>query len=416
MRTFIAVICALLLAGGEMIVCASEAPQAATPAQQESTTLPNEQLDSLVAPIALYPDPLLAQTLVASTYPLEIIQLQQWLAKNPRLKDKALTDAVQKQDWDPSVQAMATFSDLVRELADNIKWTTDLGNAFLAQQKDVMDAVQRMRVKAKNKGNLKSTEQQTVETKVVESQPVIVIEQASPEVVYVPSYDPMMMYGAAPYPYPPMAYPPGYVAGRALAFGAGVAIGAAWGGGGWGYNSGWGGNNNVYVNHNNTFVNNSNRQNFNNQNINRGSNQGPRGGNNSWQHNPQHRGGAPYSNGATAKKFGGTTRGDSMSNRQASARQNTAGAGSRPQAGTMDRGGSSGFGGGGGGGDRVGNRSVSPSSNSRNSSAFGSGGMNGSSARASSSRGSSSMSGGSRASGGGSRGGGSRGGGGGRRR
>src|SRR5262249_35300070 len=104
-----------------------------------------EKLDSLVAPIALYPDPLLAQTLAASTYPLEVIQLQQLIANNKYLKDQALADAVGEQPWDPSVQAMAAFPDVVKLLSDNIAWMTDLGNAFLAQQADVMDAVQRMR-------------------------------------------------------------------------------------------------------------------------------------------------------------------------------------------------------------------------------------------------------------------------------
>src|SRR2546429_8561838 len=163
----------------------------AAPAE-EAPKIPNDQLDSLVAPIALYPDPLLAQTLAASTYPLEIIQLQQWLLKNPGLKDKALADAVAKQSWDPSIQAMAGLPDVVKRLADDIQWTTDLGNAFLAQQNDVMDAVQRMRKKAQDSGNLKSTEQQKVETKVIESKSVIVVEQANPQVVYVPSYDPVV--------------------------------------------------------------------------------------------------------------------------------------------------------------------------------------------------------------------------------
>src|SRR6185369_10778417 len=140
-------------------------------------------LESLVAPIALYPDPLLAQTLAASTYPLEIVQLQQWLAKNKSLKDKALADAVAKQPWDASVQSMAAFPDVVKRLGDDIQWTTDLGNAVLAQQSDVMDAVQRMRKKAQEKGSLKPTEQQKVETRVVESKTVIVIEQANPQVV-----------------------------------------------------------------------------------------------------------------------------------------------------------------------------------------------------------------------------------------
>ena len=114
---------------------------------------------------------MLAQTLAASTYPLEIIQLQQWLEKHKGLKDKALADAVAKESWDPSVQAMAALPDVVKRLADDIQWTTDLGNAFLAQQSDVMDAVQRMRKKAQDKGNLKSTEQQKVETRSSKTRP-----------------------------------------------------------------------------------------------------------------------------------------------------------------------------------------------------------------------------------------------------
>src|SRR5437660_8190542 len=174
---------------------------------EQAPTLPSGELDSLVAPIALYPDPLLAQVLASSTYPLEIVQLQQWLTKNKDLKDKASADAVQKQPWDPSIQSMAALRDVVKRLADDIGWTTDLGNAVLAQQSDVMDAVQRMRAKAQEKGNLKSTEQMKVETKTVENKNVIVIKQSKPEVVYVPSYDPVFVYGAPPYPYPPMAYP-----------------------------------------------------------------------------------------------------------------------------------------------------------------------------------------------------------------
>src|SRR6201987_1059532 len=130
--------------------------QAPSP-QDQAAKIPPDQLDSLVAPIALYPDSLLAQTLAASTYPLELIQLQQWLAKNPGLKDQALADAVLKERWDPSIQSLAGLPDVVKRLADDIQWTTDLGNAFLAQQSDVMDAVQRMRKKAQDTGNLKST-------------------------------------------------------------------------------------------------------------------------------------------------------------------------------------------------------------------------------------------------------------------
>ncbi len=435
-RELTAVVCIWALVPGYAV--AAQTQQATPPTEPAVVQLPPDQLDSLVAPIALYPDPLLSQALVASTYPLEIIQLQQWLAQHKDLKDKALADAVQKQDWDPSIQSLAALPDVVKLLAENIKWTTDLGNAFLAQQNDVMDAVQRMRKKAQDAGTLKSSEQQKVEVKTVESKQVIVVEQANPEVVYVPSYNPTVVYGAPVYAYPPIAYPPAgyYAAGMALSFGVGVAMGAFWGGGGWGYNCGWGGgNNNININNNNNFVNNSNRQNIGNgnrQNIgngNRAANQ-PARGNSSWQHNPQHRGGAPYSDRSLANKYGGTTRGDSMANRQANARQNQArqqpaggrdmsnrggGAGGRdmsnrdsgPSAGTrdMNRG---------GGGDRVGNRQVPNGPSSTNRSAFGGagGGMSGGQARASGSRGSSSM-GGSRGGGGG---GGRRGGGGGRRR
>jgi hypothetical protein len=436
---FTAIICSLLLCSASMPSVAQN--QAQPPADDQAAKIPNEQLDSLVAPIALYPDPLLAQVLAASTYPLEIIQLQQWLAQHKDLKDQALVDAVKKQDWDPTVQAMAPLPDVVKRLADDIKWTTELGNAVLAQESDVMDAVQRMRAKAQEKGNLKSSEQMTVETKVVENKQVIVVEQADPQVVYVPSYDPVVVYGAPVYPYPPIYYPPYYAGGVALAFGVGIAMGAAWGGG-WCCNSGWGGNNNININNNNNFINNGNRNNVGN----RPSQQPGRGGNSNWKHNGQHRGGAPYSNKGLANKYGGTTRGASISDRQSGARQQQSrqqgrasdraggggNAGGRQQGGVSNRasgggnaggrqqGGVSNRASGGGGGDRVGNRSVSGGGNSRGSGGFGggSGGYSGSSARSSSSRGSSSMGGGRSGGGGGGgrSGGGGRGGGGGRRR
>jgi hypothetical protein len=253
---------------------------------------------------------------VASTYPLEIIQLQQWMAQHKDLKGDALTTAVQKEDWDPSIQAMSVLPDAVKQLADNIKWTTDLGNAFLAQQADVMDAVQRMRMKAKNAGNLKSTEQQKVEVQTVESKTVVVIQQANPQIVYVPSYNPVVVYGPPVYPYPPIYYPPPgyYAAGVAIAFGVGIAIGAAYHGG-WGYGCGWG-HSSININVNNNYVSHYNRTNINNGNRVSHHNNGG-----TWQHNPQHRGGAPYSNRATATQYGGTTRGDSLASRQASARQ-----------------------------------------------------------------------------------------------
>jgi len=181
-RKCTAVLCAALLIPGEALLLA-ESQQPTGSAQTAAAKIPPDQLDSLVAPIALYPDPLLAQALAASTYPLEIIQLQQWLDRNKNLKDKALADAVAKQPWDPIVEALAGLPEVAKRLANDIQWTTDLGNAFLAQQSDVMDAVQRMRKKAEDKGNLKTTEQQKVETKVIENKSVIIVEQANPRVV-----------------------------------------------------------------------------------------------------------------------------------------------------------------------------------------------------------------------------------------
>ena len=279
----LAVVCAVALVPGDTLADPLLLQTASTPAPQQTTQtsatqaqsakIPADQLDSLVAPIALYPDPMLAQVLAASTYPLEIIQLQQWLSKNKGLKDKALADAVAKQPWDPSIQALAGLPDVAKRLADDIQWTTDLGNAFLAQQNDVMEAVQRMRQKAEGTGNLKSNEQQKVETKVVENQSVIVIEQANPQVVYVPSYNPTVVYGPPVYPYPPIYYPPPgyYAAGMAISFGIGVAMGAFWGGGGWGWGCGWGGNNNITINNNNNFNRNTNINGGNRVNGGRGS-------------------------------------------------------------------------------------------------------------------------------------------------
>lgn len=395
-----AICCAALLVPGEGLVLAQEAVQAAS-AEPAAPEISPEQLDSLVAPIALYPDPLLAQTLVASTYPLEIVQLQQWLAKNPDLKDEALADAVAKQPWDPSIQSMAAIPEVVKRLADDIQWTTDLGNAFLAQQGDVMDAVQRMRKKAQDNGALESNEQQKVETKVVEEKTVIVVEPANPEVIYVPSYSPVVVYGPAIYPYPPIYYPV-YPPGAAfVSFSFGVMVGAAfWGGSCCG--CGWGGND-VNINVNN---------NFNQINHNRG--QG--GGSGNWKHNPQHRGAAPYGDRATANQYGGSARGDSPGSRQQAGRQQ-AGAGDRAGSagvsdrsrggagaggpGTANRGGS-GVAGSGGGGDRIGSRDIPKSGGSRGGGAFSSGGgYSGNRARTSGARGASSM---------GSRGGASRGG------
>jgi len=160
----LALLCAFLIGPGDAFAYAALArtalPQAPAPAQTAAAApIPANQLDSLVAPIALYPDPMLAQVLAASTYPLELMQLQQWLARNSNLKDKALADAVAQQPWDPSVQAMAGLPEVVKMLTENIQWTTDLGNAFLAQQGDVMNGAQLMRQSAQTKGTCTSNGQ-----------------------------------------------------------------------------------------------------------------------------------------------------------------------------------------------------------------------------------------------------------------
>ena len=441
-RSLVSILCTILIVPGDILAYAPQQSSSSSSSSAAQTAkIPPEQLDSLVAPIALYPDPLLAQVLAASTYPLEIVLLQRWLEKNKSLKDKELADAVAKQPWDPSVQALAGLPDLVKRLGDDIQWTADLGNAFLAQQSDVMDAVQRMRAKAKDKGTLKNTEQQVVETKVIENKSVIVIEQANPQVVYVPSYDPVVVYGPAFYPYPPIYYPPYgyYAAGAAIAFGVGVAMGAFWGGG-WGWGCGWGGNN-ININNNNNFNRNSNINGGNRiSGGNRVSNLPARGGGglgggqSNWTHRPEHRGGTPYRDRATADRFGGTARGDSLSQRQSGARQQigrqggnlSSGLGSGGLSnraggtGVADRGRGTGLenraGGGGlgsrsgtGGADRIGSRDVSRTgAGDRSAFSGGSRGFSGSSARSSSSRGSSSF--GSRGGGGGgfSRGGGRR--------
>src|SRR5580693_59552 len=214
------VVCAaLLLAPNNALLRAQQPPELPPPNQ----TLAPNQLEDLVAPIALYPDPLVSQILVASTYPLELVQASQWLQRNPGLTGAAVTQAAQQQNWDPSIQALVVFPDLVKRLNQDITWTTNLGNAFLAQQPDVMDAVQRMRVKAEQGGKLPSTSQQTVTTTNNSGQPIIDIEPASPQVMYLPNYDPGYIWGPPLYyPYASWYYPP-FVGGGYFGFGLGIS-------------------------------------------------------------------------------------------------------------------------------------------------------------------------------------------------
>ncbi len=195
-----------------------------------------EELQRLVAPIALYPDSLVAQILAASTFPEEVVEADRWVQANPNLKGDELGKAVDQQPWDPSVKALAAFPAVLGNMDKNLSWTSSLGDAYYNQQQDVMDAVQFMRKKAQDAGNLKSTPQQNVTTQNDD----IDIEPADPDVVYVPAYDPWLVYG-----YPLVAWPgwypyPGiWFGGPYLSFGVGFGIGwfggFGWGWGHWGF-------------------------------------------------------------------------------------------------------------------------------------------------------------------------------------
>jgi hypothetical protein len=244
---------------------------------QQSASEPvfkQEELDQLAAPIALYPDPLVSQILIASTYPLEVVQADRFAKQNTSLKGDALTKALEAQTWDPSVKSLVNFPQVLTMMSEKLDWTQKLGDAFLAQQKAVMDTIQSLRAKAQAAGSLKTTKEQTV---IVE-QKIIKIEPASPQVIYVPAYNPTVVYGVWPYPASPpyYYYPPGYVAtATAFSFMAGAAVGAAWGYA-WGNCDYHGGN--VKYNYN---------QNINiNNNINRNvyANQVPASAQGNWQH------------------------------------------------------------------------------------------------------------------------------------
>jgi len=253
------------------------------------------ELEQILAPVALYPDDVLSQILMASTYPLEIVEADRWVKQNGSLKGDALAAALEKQKWDPSVKSLVNFPQVLAMMSDKLEWTSKLGNAFLSQQPDVMKAVQTLRQKAKDSGNLTTTKEQ----KVIVEKETIIIQPANPQVVYVPTYNPVVVYGAWPYPaYPPYYYyPPGYVAAAsAFSFAAGVAVGVAWGYA-WG-NCNWHGNTvNVNVNKNITINNNINRNVYAKQ---------YQGGSGAWQHDPSHRQGVAYPNTATAQRYGQT--------------------------------------------------------------------------------------------------------------
>jgi hypothetical protein len=212
--------------------------------QPPAPPLNPDQLQNLVAPIALYPDNLLSEILAASTYPIEVVEAQQWLQQNRGLKGQKLMDEAKKQNWDPSIQALIAFPDVLTRLNQDIRWTTDLGNAFLAQQADVMHAVQDLRMKAQANGKLQSTPQESVSTETENGQSAIQIQPVEPGVIYVPVYNPAWVWGPPVYGfYPPLFYPGldvgfSFLPGIDLGFYFGGGWGL-WGGFGWGWGPDW---------------------------------------------------------------------------------------------------------------------------------------------------------------------------------
>jgi hypothetical protein len=289
-------VCALLLIVGLLLTARTVSAQS-QPSGSQSTTYKPEELEALVAPIALYPDPVLSQVLMASTYPLEIVLAARWLKANPNIKGDAALKAVENESWDVSVKSLVAFPQVLEPMSDKLDWTQKLGDAFLADQNAVLDAVQRLRLKAHESGHLKSNEQQTVivEPATSTTSTIVKIEPANPEVIYVPAYDPYEVYGAWGYPYyppyywPPYpAYYPGYGPGAGIAWGIGFLIGAAIIG-----NIAWG-------NHPQPVNINVNKA----ANIDRNFDRSKVGADGGWQHDASHRKGVAYRDNATREKFG----------------------------------------------------------------------------------------------------------------
>jgi hypothetical protein len=290
MRVITSLMCMTFLMGTmPQTLHAQDTPAAASADDQTSSGAEDqgyssEQLDALLAPIALYPDPLLTQILMASTFSDEIPEANKWVQDpaHKSLTGDALDQALEAEDWDPSVKSLVPFPQVLETMSSNIDWTNQLGYAMSVQQSDVLASVQRLRKQAQDEGQLKSTEQQTVSTEGS----AIIIQPAQPNVVYVPSYNPTVVYGAWPYPaYPPVYYPPpyGYYPGAALAtglaFGAGIAITAGlfgWAGCGWNN-----GSVNVNVNRYNNINANRGQIKNSNWNANRSGNQANRSANRS---------------------------------------------------------------------------------------------------------------------------------------
>jgi hypothetical protein len=306
---------------------------AETQAQPQPAHFKPEEIEALVAPVALYPDSVLAQVLMASTYPLEIVHAARWVKANPNVKGDAAVKGVENQPWDVSVKSLVAFPQILEPMNDRLDWTQKLGDAFLSQEKDVLAAVQRLRARAQESGNLKSNEQQNV---IVEPAPapasggapatqtIVRIEPADPQVIYVPAYNPTVVYGAWSYPtYPPYYWPPppAYYPGAALATGFAWGVGLAAAGAifsdcNWG-----GGDVNINVNKAANIDRNFDRTKA-------------QGNGNRWQHDASHRQGVAYRDNATRQKYAGNVPG---ADARSQYRGRNTGAGTSERVGAADR-------------------------------------------------------------------------------
>jgi hypothetical protein len=305
----IAIASIVLALGSGSRSLAQKSPDSASgaPIQEAPSAISANELGNLVAPVALYPDALLSQVLVACTYPLEVVEAQQWLQQNRNLPNRELLTAAQQQNWDPSVQALVAFPDVLALLNQNIRWTTDLGNVFLAQQSDVMNAIQNLRAQARQNGQLQSTPQLSVNTQVQGDQSAIEIQPANPQIMYVPYYNPSFVWGApAEGYYPALPYAG---SGFGSLFGtianlAGFLPGfqGLLGLRSWGWALSWLAHA-LFVN--NSFFNDFGFHNFNGGAFNGSAFNGGYGGSSLWVHNPHHRLGVPYSSSVVASRYGG---------------------------------------------------------------------------------------------------------------
>jgi hypothetical protein len=286
---------ALLVALAALV--ASQAPSqqvpVPAPAPAQTSAFAAEQLEQMAAPIALYPDALLMQILMAATYPLEVVLADRWVQQHPGLTGAALEEALKQTEWDPSVKSLCGFPTVLKQMSDNVDWTRDLGDAFIGQKDLLLDTIQRLRTKAFAAGNLKTTEQQSVTQDGTD----YVIAASSPEIVYVPSYSPVVVYGSGwgyPYWYYPYFFGPPAVGFGFVSFGIGFGWGfGLWGGCDWHHHDV-----HVDVAHYNTFNGRTNAH------PERFAPHESSGGRSTWTHSPDHRMGVGYRDARVAQQFG----------------------------------------------------------------------------------------------------------------